>query len=210
MKRFLLNSVKRSSKQQKKNNVDQRMNEKFKDEENVITDMETFFDPAVHRGADELEIKIGKEKETDDKGEKKGKILSLYQRVQKMSVPEKVQLAIKGDKEARGLLIRDSNKLVSTAVIKSPKISESEVQQIAQSTNVNEDILRIIAKNKEWTNKYKIRVKLVNNPRTPLEISLKIMKTLREKDLTLLSKNRNVPSILSKMAKKLVEQKAKH
>ncbi|MEW6613863.1 MAG: hypothetical protein AB1401_00100 [Thermodesulfobacteriota bacterium] len=154
--------------------------------------------------------KEGEEGEEGEERKEEKKFLSLYQRVQIMSVPEKIQLALKGDKEARSLLIRDPNKLVSTAVIKSPKISESEIQQIVQSRSVTDEILRIIVQNREWMSKYKIKVGLVNNPLTPLTISLNILNNLRERDLRLLSKNRNVPAALSRTAKKLWDERSKH
>ncbi|MDY7032877.1 MAG: hypothetical protein SVY10_13335 [Thermodesulfobacteriota bacterium] len=135
--------------------------------------------------------------------------LSLYQRVQTMSIPDKIQLALKGNKEARELLLRDSNKLVSTSVIRSPKITESEIQQIAQSRNVVDEILRMIAKNKEWMSKRKIKLALVNNPKTPLDISLKLLGNMREKELTHLAKNKEIPTTLCKKARQLLDQRFK-
>lgn len=179
------------------------MNEELKDKENKIGDSE------VSSYTDQKQAKeIGLiEKEEEEEEEKK--VLSLYQKVQAMSVPEKIQLALKGDKEARGLLIRDSNRMVSTAVIKSPKISESEVLQIAQSTSVDDEILRIIAKSREWMGKYKIKLKLVNNSKTPLDISIKFVSSLRDRDLRLLAKSKNVSPVLATKAKKLSDQKSK-
>ena len=138
------------------------------------------------------------------------KKLSLFQKVQAMSIPEKIQLALKGDKEARELLIRDSNKTVSTSVMRSPKITESEVQQIAQSRNVTDEILRMIAKNKEWIGKRKIKVALVNNPKTPLDVSLKILRDLRERELSLLVKNKEIPTTLNRRARQLLDDRFKH
>ena len=146
--------------------------------------------------------------ELEEKG-KERKRLSLYQRVQAMSVPEKIQLALKGDAEARSLLIRDSSKTVAAAVMMSPKISLAEVQQIAGSTSLHDEVLRLIARNREWMRKYKIKVKLVNNPKTPLEISLKILENLQERELRLLSKSRNVPAILATKAKSLLHERSK-
>ena len=138
------------------------------------------------------------------------KKLSLFQKVQAMSIPEKIQLALKGDKEARELLIRDSNKTVSTSVMRSPKITESEVQQIAQSRNVTDEILRMIAKNKEWIGKRKIKVALVNNPKTPLDVSLKILRDLRERELSLLVKNKEIPTTLNRRARQLLDDRFKY
>ncbi|MFH1624537.1 MAG: hypothetical protein ABID54_05200 [Pseudomonadota bacterium] len=154
------------------------------------------------------EVEVEVEVEVDEAA-KEGRRLSLYQRVQAMSVPEKIQLALKGDAEARSLLIRDSNKMVATAVLMSPKISPAEVEKIADSTSLPDEILRLVARNREWMRKYQIKVKLVNNPKTPLDVSLKIIDNLREKELRLLSKNRNVPAGLSTKAKSLLHERAK-
>jgi hypothetical protein len=185
------------------------MNEELKDKEDKTGDSEV----SSYTGPKQEYInrEIQKEEEIElideEKGEKK--VLSLYQRVQAMTVPEKIQLALKGDKEARDLLIRDSNKLVSTAVIKSPKISESEILQIAQSTSVDDEILRIITRSREWMSKYKIKIKLVNNAKTPLDISMKIINSLRDRDLRLLAKSKNISPVLATKAKKLSDQKSK-
>lgn len=142
----------------------------------------------------------------EDRREKRG--LSLYQRVHTMSVPEKIQLAFKGNKEARTLLIRGANRAIFTAVMRSPSISENEILQIAQSPDVDEEVLRIIARNKEWMNRYETRAGLVNNPKPPLDLSLKTLSTLRRKDLALLSKSKNVPIALSNRAQKLLDAKS--
>ncbi|MDY6855245.1 MAG: hypothetical protein SWO11_11170 [Thermodesulfobacteriota bacterium] len=187
------------------------MNEESKDKENKTQDS------AILSYTDQTRENINKDNQKqakeiegieEDEGKEK-KVLSLYQKVQAMTVPEKIQLALKGDKEARDLLIRDSNKMVSTAVIKSPKISESEVLQVAQSTSVDEDILRIISKSNEWMGKYKIKLKLVNNAKTPLDISMKLVSSLRDRDLRLLGKSKNISPVLATKAKKLSDQKSK-
>ena len=187
------------------------MNEELKDKENRIGDSEASSYTAVKQETLNREIQEEGEKTdliAEEEGEEK-KVLSLYQKVQAMTVPEKIQLALKGDKEARDLLIRDSNKMVSTAVIKSPKISESEVLQIAQSTSVDEDILRTISKSNEWMGKYKIKLNLVNNAKTPLDISMKLVSSLRDRDMRLLAKSKNISPVLATKAKKLSDQKSK-
>ena len=99
-------------------------------------------------------------------------IRSLFQKIQTMSVSEKLDLARKASKEARSILIRDSNKLVQLAVANSPKITESEILAIASNRQVNDDVLKEIAMNKEWLRNYQIRLALVNNPKTPLSIAM--------------------------------------
>ncbi len=132
------------------------------------------------------------------------KNFSLFQQIQKMAVPEKVQLALKGNKEARGILIRDSNKKVSLTVLESPKMTEQEVEMIAQSKNVAEDVLREIARKKEWLKNYTIVISLVSNPKTPVGISLSHLSHIKEKDLKDLSKNKNISETIRSAANRLI------
>ena len=120
-------------------------------------------------------------------------IRSLFQKIQTMSVSEKLDLDRKSTKEARTILIRDSNKLVQLAVVNSPKITESEILAIATNRQVNDEILREIAMNREWLRNYQIRCALVNNPKTPLSIAMAQVTYLNQKDLGLLAKSKGVP-----------------
>lgn len=118
---------------------------------------------------------------------------SLYQKIQNMSVSEKLDLARKATKEARSILLRDSNKLVQLAVVNSPKITESEILAIASNRQVTEDVLKEIGMNREWLRNYQIRLALVNNPKTPLSIAMAQISYLNQRDLSLLSKSKGVP-----------------
>lgn len=120
-------------------------------------------------------------------------IRSLFQKIQTMSVSEKLDLARKAPKEARSILIRDSNKLVQLAVVNSPKITESEILAIATNRQVNDDVLKEIAMNKEWLRNYQVRLALVNNPKTPLSIAMAQVTYLNQRDLALLAKSKGVP-----------------
>ena len=120
-------------------------------------------------------------------------IRSLFQKIQTMSVSEKLDLARKASKEARSILIRDSNKLVQLAVVNSPKITESEILAIATNRQVNDEVLKEIAMNREWLRNYQIRFALVNNPKTPLSISMAQVSYLNQRDLGLLAKSKGVP-----------------
>jgi hypothetical protein len=136
-----------------------------------------------------------------------GKRLTLAQRVMKMSITEKIKLATVGNKEARGLLIRDTNKLVAVAVIRSPRITDGEVLRITQNRAVLDDVLRVIYGNREWTKRYAVKLALVKNPKTPLAISLRFLSTLRESEIKDLARDRNVPSSVQMAAKKMVDKK---
>ena len=120
-------------------------------------------------------------------------IRSLFQKIQTMSVSEKLDLARKASKEARSILIRDSNKLVQLAVVNSPKITESEILAIATNRQVNDEVLKEIAMNREWLRNYQIRFALVNNPKTPLSIAMSQVSYLNQRDLGLLAKSKGVP-----------------
>jgi hypothetical protein len=128
----------------------------------------------------------------------------LAQRLQRMKVSEKIRLAITADKETRGLLIRDASRMVQLAIINNPRITEGEVTSIAYSRNVDEEVLRRIAHNREWMRLYQVRAALVKNPKTPLPISLKVVQTLQPQDLKEISRSKSVPIMVANVAKKHV------
>lgn len=131
---------------------------------------------------------------------------SVLQVVQNMSVPQKVQGAVKGDRELRNILVRDANKLVSSAVIRSPKITEAEVEFYANLRNVHTEVLRLIATNREWLKNYKVVLNLVKNPRTPLTYTMRLLNRINKKDMRLLVRDRNVPEALRTMARKITAE----
>jgi hypothetical protein len=149
----------------------------------------------------------GKEEEEEAAPIPEAKKLNLTQRVMKMSIAEKIKLATLGNKEARSLLIRDTNKLVCTAVIRSPRITDGEVLSSASNKAVNEEVLRIIYNSREFTKNYKIKMALLKNPKLPLSVGMKFLNSLRENDLKELSRDKNVPSALQTVAKKMIEKK---
>jgi hypothetical protein len=132
---------------------------------------------------------------------------SIYQIIRMMSIPEKVVLALKGNKDARGLLIRESNKMVSTKVLESPRLSDAEVESYARMTNVSDDVLRTISLNKEWMGKYNIQKALVSNAKTPIGVSLGLVGKLSLRDLTNLGRNRNVPEVIRGTASKIARMR---
>jgi hypothetical protein len=135
---------------------------------------------------------------------------NLLQKIQHLSVGERVAIALRGGQEIRSLLLKDANKEVVLTVLKNPKITETEVELIAHSRNVPEDALRAIHKNREWMKNYSINLALVNNPKTPPGIGITLVSTLRVKDLAVLEKNKNVPDAIRAVAKKLLQAKKPH
>ncbi len=134
-----------------------------------------------------------------------GERISMINRVMKMGVKDRVKLAMKGDREARNILIRDPNKLVSSAVVNNPRISEQEVEMVASMRSIAEDILRQIAVNRQWARSYNVMHSLVRNPRTPIANAITIMSRLQLRDLANLSKNRNVSDAVRRHADRLVQ-----
>lgn len=134
---------------------------------------------------------------------------SKYQLSQQLGVAEKIKMSLTGDKEWRSILIKDSNKLVSGAVVKNPRITEAEVLAISKSKIQNDEIVRVICANKEWTKNYMIRKALVENSKTPLATALRFMTTLTEKDLSGLAKSKNVSSVIATQARRVLLNKSK-
>ncbi|MCX7770490.1 MAG: hypothetical protein N2202_05340 [Proteobacteria bacterium] len=134
---------------------------------------------------------------------------SLSGKIAKLSVAEKIKLALMGNKEVRSILIKDSNKLVSTAVLKNPRITDGEIVKITQDKNVNEEIIRLICHNNNWTQNYAVKYNLVMHPKTPLPMALKFLTSLSIKDLGNVAKSKNVPAALATNARKLMTSRSK-
>jgi len=128
---------------------------------------------------------------------------SLLQQVSKMSVPEKIQVCLKGSQELRSLLINDSNKLVKEAVVKSPKVTEPEINTIASNRAIDEDILRYIGTARKWVRKYTIIRHLSFNPKTPVGVTMGLLPRLTKKDLKDLGAEKNVPDPVRTAAHRL-------
>ncbi|MDB5037981.1 MAG: hypothetical protein JWQ35_1509 [Bacteriovoracaceae bacterium] len=134
---------------------------------------------------------------------------SLLQFISKLTIGARIKLAMKGNKEARSVLIRDTNKLIALAVLKSPKITENEVAHYSALKSLPEDVVRVIANNPQWIKNYAIKIGLCFHPKTPLPNSVSLIKYLNIRDLMKLSKDRNVPGPLGKAAKQLLSTKRK-
>jgi hypothetical protein len=133
-----------------------------------------------------------------------GDRVSAVQRLYRLNTADKVVTALKGNREERAVLIRDPNRIVATAVLGSPRVTESEIESFAGMKNVSDEILRQIGASKEWTRHYGVVASLVRNPRTPLAISLGMVSRLNPKDIKSLAVDRNVPEAIRKQAQKYV------
>ena len=132
---------------------------------------------------------------------------TLIEKINRMSVVEKIKAALTGNMETRSLLIRDSNKIISRAVLQSPKISDTEAESYAAAKNVSEEVLRLIAANRKFMKTYVVMRALVNNPRAPIDVTMPLIGRMNDRDLKGLSLNRNVPEVIRSMAIKAIKQK---
>ena len=128
---------------------------------------------------------------------------TLIQRLAKMTVAQRVQFAMKGGSEARRTLIRDSNKVVQRAVLQSPRLTDQEVEAFASMTSLTDEILRLIAGNRAFRKNYSVVRNLINNPKTPLDVTMHMLPMLNPMDLKRLTSNKNVPETLRTTALKL-------
>jgi hypothetical protein len=134
---------------------------------------------------------------------------NLFALVQSMNVMQKIKLARMGNKEARGLLVRDTNKIVATAAIRSPKLTENEVVQFARARNLCDEVIRVIASNRDFTRHYAVKLGLATNPKTPQPTAMKLLNYLQDKDLRAIMKSKDVPSAVSNHARRILSKKGK-
>ncbi|MCC6328184.1 MAG: hypothetical protein IT174_06690 [Acidobacteria bacterium] len=136
-------------------------------------------------------------------GEVGSERLSVLNRVMQMGMKDRVKLAMKGDREARNILIRDPNRIVASAVVQNPRITEQEMEKISAMRSIPEDILRMIANDRQWSRSYAIVHNLARNPRTPIANVMNILSRLQLRDLAGLSKNKNVSDAVRRQATRL-------
>ena len=132
---------------------------------------------------------------------------SFSARIAGMPLTEKIQLAMKGDKSARALLIRDSNKVVQVAVISNGRLTEDEVASFANYKSLDGEVLRKIAGRKDWLKVHEIRAALVKNPKTPTALALKMLPTLLPRELKMIAKNKQAPPVIATAAGRFLATK---
>ena len=142
--------------------------------------------------------------DTSEDLEDKVQQTSAVQRIAAMGIPERIKTALRGTRELRSILIRDPNKLVALTVLRSPKLTESEIESIARMGSVDADVLRTISLTRAWMKNYPIVLALTKNPKTPLAVSLPLLRRLNDGDLRRLSADRNIPDALRVAARKKV------
>jgi len=157
----------------------------------------------IEQGKDEIEIPSELTEETEAADRPKASE-TLFVRIRTMSVGERLKLALRGNKEARTLLLRDSNRIVIRFVLKNPRITEDEIVALTNNRSIDEELLRTIAERREWTKNYLVRTGLVSNPRTPIALAMRFLPTLDERDIRRLAKSKNVPEAVAGAARRMV------
>ena len=160
-------------------------------------DVGDLFTASEIEGGDELE---SSEDET---------IRDAYRRIVKMNTAQKVVLALRGNREERMILVRDTNKLVALGVLRNGRITEDDIATIARLRSVTGDILRVIGQNRDWVKKYAVIVSLANNPRTPPSTAMNFVQRLQNQDLKKLHKSHDVPELIRRMAKRTLDTRTK-
>ena len=142
----------------------------------------------------------------DEEGEpSEARRMATIQRLSLMGVSDKIKAAMRGSREERNILIRDPNKLVSLAVLSSPKVTEPDIESFSKMANVSEDVLRVIGTSRAWTKSYAIVRSLAFNPKSPIAVSMSLVSRLIEKDLRLLSTDRNIAEPVKVLVRKALQ-----
>lgn len=178
---------------------------------------EPTFDDQLFRETEQIANSLHPERddedvcESNDEGEEvvKPKFIPLFAQLAQMNVTQKIRRAMLGNGTERMLLIRDTNRLVAEAAAKSPRMTESEATLVASSRAVSEEVLRIIALNRDFTKNYQVKLNLVMNPRTPFTFASRLVPHLRETDLRTLARSKNVPGAIATAARHQLMRKQK-
>jgi hypothetical protein len=139
-----------------------------------------------------------------DRGPEQRVANNLQVQIRAMGVGERLKLALRGNRDARTLLLRDANRLVQRFVLQNPRMTDEEVIALAKNRNIDRELLDGICRRKEWVSNYQVRLSLATNPKTPLAMAVRFVPTLLPRDLRALAKSKNVPAAVNGMAKRLV------
>jgi hypothetical protein len=168
---------------------------------NILSDSQETFLDKVQLSDDFI-------KESDEEVSEKNRG-TLFNKIKGMNFSERLKLAILGNREARSLLIRDPNRIISCSVLRNPRLTESEVTIIAQSKVVDEEVLRTISETRRWVRLYQIKCSLVSNPKTPSHISLNFMRYIRDRDLRSIMNDKNIPGVITTAAARVIKERVK-
>ena len=164
------------------------------DEASFPLESEPAFDLDEFLASEEFTNILDKEKlEIDER-------ISVMVRIATMTVKDRVRFALRGTREIRMILVRDPNRIVCSAVLSNPRITEHEVETISSLRSVHEEVLRVIGSNRAWTRSYTLIHNLVRNPKTPVALSLNFLQRIQSRDLRVLGTNKNIPEVVRSTA----------
>ena len=129
---------------------------------------------------------------------------NIYAQILRMTMAEKIKVALRGNRDARMILIRDTNKLLRRFVLMNPRIGEDEVIAVTRNKSADDELLRMITERREWMRNYQVRLGLATNPKSRLPVALRQVGTLDERDLRLIAKSKNVPAAIAAQARRLL------
>lgn len=158
---------------------------------------------------DDAEVAEELMKENDEEGEETDDESreNIQTKIANMTIGERIKTAIRGNREARTVLVRDPNRIVSRAVLKNPRLTDTEIVLISQSKIVNDDILREISDTRRWIKMYPVKLALVCNPKTPPHISVNLIRQLRDYDLRTIMWSKNLPGVITTTARNIMKSK---
>jgi hypothetical protein len=173
------------------------------------TPMDEVFSTTLSEG-EQLDEELGpegEEKEHEEKEHASERRMSLQAQLGQMTASEKIRMALLGSASHRSILVRDNNRLVAMAAIKSPAIRDNEVLAYSRNKSLHEDVVRYIAERKEWTKNYKVKHNLVENPKTPLPKALSFLSHLRAHDLKNVARSKNIPAGVAQAARNQLKKR---
>jgi len=129
---------------------------------------------------------------------------NIYAQILRMTMAEKIKVALRGNRDARMILIRNTNRLLRRFVLLNPRIGEDEVIAVTRNKSADDELLRMITERREWMRNYQVRLGLATNPKSRLPVALRQVGTLDERDLRLIAKSKNVPAAIAAQARRLL------
>jgi hypothetical protein len=166
-------------------------------------------DPSVHEVLSGLDNRV-LPAELKEENKPEGASKSLYVQIQTMTVSEKTKLALRGNKGARTLLLRDPSRTIRRYVLQNPRITNEEIVALVRNRGTEDELLRVVAGNRDWIKYYQVKLVklgLVENPHTPLAVAMHLLPLLQKRETRNLARSKNVPTVISTQAKRLMLQK---
>ena len=129
---------------------------------------------------------------------------SLYAQIMTMAIAQKIKLALRGNQDARVILVRDSNKLIRRFVLMNPRIGENEIVAIVRNKSADDELIRMVTERRDWMRLYQVRLGLATNPKAQLPVALRMLGTLEERDIRQIAKSKNVPQAVAAHARRIL------